>query len=85
MTQAALDYETMPEELLLRRVRGGDREAFRAIMQRCNQRLFRVARAVVGSDDEAEDVLQEAYLHAFAAIGDFRGDLVSPPGSPPLP
>jgi len=74
VTQAALDYDTMTEELLLRRVRGGDREAFRAIMQRCNQRLFRVARAVVGSDDEAEDVVQEAYLRAFAGIQQFRGD-----------
>jgi len=74
VTQAALDYETMTEELLLHRVRGGDREAFRAIMQRCNQRLFRVARAVVGSDDEAEDVLQEAYLRAFAGIQQFRGE-----------
>ena len=74
MIQAALDYETMTEELLLHRVRGGDREAFRAIMQRCNQRLFRVARAVMGSDDEAEDVLQEAYLRAFGGIRQFRGE-----------
>jgi RNA polymerase sigma-70 factor (ECF subfamily) len=43
-------------------------------MRRCNQRLFRVARAVVGSDDEAEDVLQESYLRAFAKIGEFRGE-----------
>ena len=49
-------------------------------MQRCNQRLFRVARAVVGSDDEAEDVLQAAYLAAFAAISDFRGRFASTPG-----
>jgi len=54
--------------------RTGDREAFRAIMQRCNQRLFRIARAVLGNDDEAEDALQEVYLHAFAAIAGFRGD-----------
>lgn len=74
MTQAALDYASMTEELLVRLVRSGDREAFRAIMQRCNQRLFRVARAVVGNDDEAEDVVQEAYLRAYAGIHDFRGE-----------
>ena len=73
-TNAARDYHGMAEADLVRAARGGDHEAFRAIMQRCNQRLFRVARAVVGSDDEAEDVLQEAYLRAFAAIGDFRGE-----------
>src|SRR3546814_21127738 len=52
----------------------GDRDAFSTIMTRGNQRLFRVARSVVGNDSEAEDVLQESYLRAFKAIGGFRGD-----------
>ena len=42
-------------------------------MARCNQRLFRVARAVLRDDHEAEDVLQEAYLRAFAKLDSFRG------------
>jgi RNA polymerase sigma-70 factor (ECF subfamily) len=54
--------------------RDRDQMAFRAIMQRFNQRLFRVARAVMGNDDEAEDVLQTAYLSAFRGISSFRGD-----------
>jgi len=62
------------EAELLRRARSGDREAFRAIMVRGNQRLFRVARSVVRDDTEAEDVLQESYLRAFRAIGAFRGE-----------
>jgi RNA polymerase sigma-70 factor (ECF subfamily) len=76
MTRAApvADYSMAGEASLVRHARQGDREAFRAIMQRYNQRLFRVARAVSGSDDEAEDVLQESYLRAFAAFGSFRGD-----------
>jgi len=49
-------------------------EAIRAIIKRYNQRLYRLARAIVGDDAEAEDVLQEAYLRAFAAIGGFRGE-----------
>ena len=72
MTQAALDYEGLDENHLVRFAAAGDRQAFRAIMKRCNQHLFRVARAVVGSDDEAEDVLQTAYLAAFATIVAFR-------------
>ncbi|EQD70889.1 RNA polymerase, sigma-24 subunit, ECF subfamily, partial [mine drainage metagenome] len=44
------------------------------IMQRCNQRLFRIARSVVGDDAEAEDVLQESYLRAYHKLGSFRGD-----------
>lgn len=74
MSETALDYTSMTEEVLAANARAGSSGAFRAIIQRCNQRLFRVARAVVGSDDEAEDVLQEAYLKAFAAITRFRGE-----------
>jgi len=70
----AIDYQALSEDALVMHARTGDREAFRAIMQRCNQRLFRIARAVLGNDDEAEDALQEAYLHAFAAIAGFRGE-----------
>ena len=70
----ALDYARLPEPEIVALARAGDREAFRAIMQRCNQRLFRVARAVLGDVAEAEDVLQEAYAKAFAAIAGFRGE-----------
>src|SRR5215207_9291386 len=43
-------------------------------MRRNNRRLYRVARAVVRDAGEAEDVLQDAYLKAFAALASFRGD-----------
>jgi RNA polymerase sigma-70 factor (ECF subfamily) len=55
-------------------VRGGEGQAFRVIMQRYNQRLYRVARGIVRDEAEAEDVLQEAYVRAFAGLRDFRGD-----------
>jgi RNA polymerase sigma-70 factor (ECF subfamily) len=48
--------------------------AFRNIMQRHNRRLYRIARAVVRNDSEAEDVVQEAYVRAFTKLADFRGD-----------
>jgi RNA polymerase sigma-70 factor (ECF subfamily) len=70
----ALDYAALPEIELVGFARTGDREAFRTIMQRCNQRLFRIARAVMRDDAEAEDVLQEAYTRAFAAMASFRGE-----------
>jgi RNA polymerase sigma-70 factor, ECF subfamily len=73
-TAEALDYAALPETELVGFARAGDRAAFRAIMQRCNQRLFRVARAVMRDEAEAEDVLQEAYARAFAAIARFRGE-----------
>ena len=48
--------------------------AFRTIMQRNNRRLFRVARSVMRNDSEAEDVVQEAYVRAFANLAKFRGE-----------
>ena len=42
-------------------------------MRRYNGRLFRVARAILRDDAEAEDVLQDAYLEAYRHIADFRG------------
>lgn len=43
-------------------------------MRQHNGRLFRVARAILGDDGEAEDALQDAYLDAFRHIDGFRGD-----------
>ena len=60
------------ELVQLAREHNGD--AFRIIMQRNNQRLYRVARSVVQDDSEAEDVVQETYVRAFGSLGQFRGD-----------
>lgn len=68
------DYVALDQADLVRLAQAGDREAFRVIMQQGNQRLFRMAHGVVRDDAEAEDVLQEAYACAFAAIGGFRGE-----------
>ena len=68
------DYSHPTDSELVALVRGGDGSAFREIMRRYNQRLYRVARGIVRDEAEAEDVLQEAYMRAFAALGDFRGD-----------
>lgn len=48
--------------------------AFSTIVKMHNQRLYRIARSVVRNDSEAEDIVQEAYVRAFAHLGDFRGE-----------
>lgn len=62
------------EAELIRRAVGKDEHAIRTIVQAHNRRLYRLARSVVRDDGEAEDVLQEAYFHAFSALAEFRGD-----------
>ena len=68
-----IDYEALDEMHLVALARRGDREAFRVIMARCNQRLYRVARSIMRDGPEAEDVVQEVYATAFANLGNFRG------------
>ena len=53
---------------------GGPETAFEAVMRQHNGRLFRVARAILKDDSDAEDALQDAYLEAYKHMGDFRGD-----------
>jgi RNA polymerase sigma-70 factor (ECF subfamily) len=57
-----------------RRIAAGDATAFERLMRRHNPALYRTARAILRDDAEAEDALQEAYIQAYQAIGDFRGE-----------
>ncbi|RTM06459.1 MAG: RNA polymerase sigma factor [Hyphomicrobiales bacterium] len=59
---------------LVSRALARDPGAFRAIIKTHNQRLYRIARGVVRNDAEAEDIVQEAYMRAFANLGAFRGE-----------
>jgi RNA polymerase sigma-70 factor (ECF subfamily) len=68
------DLQHLADAELLALARGGEAAAFNAIMKRYDQRLYRVARAIVRDHGEAEDVLQEAYMRAFTALAKFRGD-----------
>jgi RNA polymerase sigma factor (sigma-70 family) len=63
-----------PDLSLARRIAGGDTSAFELLMRRYNRRLYRLARAALRDDAEAQDALQEAYLCAYRAIGQFRGE-----------
>ena len=77
MTNAELSRPASDAEddaSVVRRVLTGDPMAFALLMRRFNRRLYRLARAVLGDDTEAEDALQEAYLNAYRCLSQFRGD-----------
>lgn len=77
MVQSSLakkSYTQMSDTELISRIMLGEQHAFQAVMQRYNQRLYRTARGIFGDDAEAEDVVQESWVRAFAAIAGFRGD-----------
>jgi RNA polymerase sigma-70 factor (ECF subfamily) len=61
------------DETLVARARAREEAAIRELIRRNNQRLFRVARAVLRNDAEAEDVVQESYVKAFTKLDGFEG------------
>jgi RNA polymerase sigma-70 factor (ECF subfamily) len=62
------------DEEIVARVRAGEPELFEHLMRRHNQKVFRAARAIVKRDDEAEDVMQDAYVRAYVHLAGFRGE-----------
>lgn len=77
MTASLVDRRWSAESddaTLVRCVVAGDAAAFEALMRRYNRRLYRLARATMRNDADAEDALQEAYFKAYAALARFRGD-----------
>lgn len=70
----AAELDGCSDAQLVELARQGGESAIRALVKRNNRRLFRVARAVLRSDDEAEDVVQETYVRAFTKLDSFRGD-----------
>lgn len=59
---------------LAAQVLAGSHAAFELLMRRHNRRLYRLARSMLRNDADAEDALQEAYLSAYQAMGEFRGE-----------
>jgi RNA polymerase sigma-70 factor (ECF subfamily) len=67
------ECRTISDDDVVSRVRAGETGLYEMLMRRYNQRLFRVIRSVVMNDDEAEDVLQEAWVRAYEHLDQFAG------------
>jgi len=67
-------HDPQADAALVARAIRGEAAAFEAIMRRHNRLLFRSARGIVGDDAEAQDVVQESWLKAFASLQGFRGE-----------
>src|SRR5919107_870373 len=58
---------------ILTRAQSGHREAFRTIVERHSAGVFRVAYRLTRSEQDAEDVVQETFLKAYAELARFEG------------
>ena len=64
----------LSDEAVIARIRDGEPWCFEILMRRHNRRVFRATRAILKRDDEAEDVMQEAYVRAYEHLAEFRGE-----------
>jgi len=66
-TQAIADSDAVAVERTL----AGDRDAFRALVERHSHNVFRLAYRMTGNRQDAEEVVQEAFLRAYQKLGQF--------------
>ena len=52
----------------------GDASAFGELVRRYQDRLYNSAYRMVGNTEDAQDVVQDAFLHAYQALDNFKGD-----------
>jgi RNA polymerase sigma-70 factor, ECF subfamily len=66
-------FHALSDEDIVRRILAGETPLFEILMRRHNERVYRAARAIVRDEREAEDVMQEAYVNAYAHLNQFDG------------
>lgn len=59
------------DALAVERTLAGERDAFRVLVERHSQQLFRLAYRMTGNEQDAEEVVQEAFLRAYRNLGQF--------------
>jgi len=74
MAKERIKFPVVDDRDLVDRARRREESAVRTIIRQNNRRLFRVARAIMKDDGEAEDVVQESYLRALTGLAGFRGE-----------
>lgn len=74
-TSPAAPPETgeQPDEEIVRQVLDGNTAMFELLMRRYNERIYRAARAIVRDEEEAEDIMQQAYVNAYTHLRQFNG------------
>jgi len=65
--------ENNEEQALVARARAGDTDAFTVLVERYERKIFRLAKHITQNDEDAEDVLQEAFMKAYSNLDSFQG------------
>jgi RNA polymerase sigma-70 factor (ECF subfamily) len=62
----------LSDSIVVQRVLEGEKELFEILMRRYNQRLFRVIRSYIYSEDDVQDIMQDAYVKAYTKLYQFN-------------
>jgi len=65
--------EIFNELPLIEGARAGDQNAFAELVNRYERKIYRLAKNITQNDEDAEDVLQEAFLKAYSHLDTFQG------------
>ena len=63
-----------PDASLVERIRGGDPTAFAELMQRYEEKVYRLAMGMMKNRDDALDAVQDAFLSVYRKLDSFRGE-----------
>ena len=66
--------QAFDEASLVAKAKAGDADAFGALVNHYDRRVFRMAKQITQNDEDAEDVLQETFLKAYSHLDDFQGN-----------
>ena len=66
--------EQHPDVALVERVRGGDVSAFDELVRKYERQVFRIAQHITQNREDAEDVMQDAFLKAYEKLDQFQGN-----------
>jgi RNA polymerase sigma-70 factor, ECF subfamily len=62
------------ESALVAQAKAGDQNAFAELVNRYERKIYRLAKNITRNDEDAEDVLQDAFLKAYTHLDNFKGD-----------
>jgi RNA polymerase sigma-70 factor (ECF subfamily) len=68
------ELEPHPDVALVERVRGGDVAAYDTLVRKYERQIFRIAQHITQNREDAEDVMQDAFLKAYEKLDQFQGN-----------
>ena len=66
--------EPHPDVALVERVRAGDLSAYDTLVRKYERQIFRIAQHITQNREDAEDVMQDAFLKAYEKLDQFQGN-----------